>query len=245
MLTTGNLSGRLPAIMSTPDEHLGSPLKSAYGVAMFDLFGFPSKAIIDYGLMVPDDDLAEGGREHEPHITLKYGLTGSLEDVQAALRDQPECLITFGVTSYFETPEFDVVYVEVESEGLGSLNAHLVSQVENVETQTGYTPHATVAYVKKGLGSKYAGATFLETYQDRLSVVTYSSPNKLRTSIPLLMDLDRVALNGTTKFLLADNGRPIKTKPDPHIASEESASAWLASVLPPDAQGIESAGSVE
>ena len=125
-----------------------------------------SAEILNFTLSIPEEDLyteEEGmGRELEVHITVKYGLMSeSPEEVKEALKQygKKEIEVELGDVSLFENPDekYDVVKVDVISEDLHQLNA-LFSKLDNKDSHPQYTPHCTIAYVKKGLGKKYEGS---------------------------------------------------------------------------------------
>ncbi len=117
------------------------------------------KTILALGKEIDPEDLfageAENGLEKDPHITVKYGLT---IDDQKAVR---ECLegekggnVTIGKSSIFECDEYDVVKLTVTSKTLERLHTQLNCLPHN-DKHPEYKPHATIAYVKKGMGKKY------------------------------------------------------------------------------------------
>jgi hypothetical protein len=152
----------------------------------------PSKtaaAIIKLGNKIPDEDLAENGREKEPHITVKYGLHGNDPDaVRKLLENEMPFDVEFGTTSYFpngESGNGDVVKVDVDSPALHALNKKIADALPNTETHPTYKPHATIAFVKPGLGKKYSGNGDLLGRKVRVSSVAFSDKNGNQTRIKL------------------------------------------------------------
>jgi ribosomal protein S18 acetylase RimI-like enzyme len=112
-------------------------------------------------------DLAEDGFEENPHITVKYGLhTNDANDVKGIFADQGPITATLGTTKVFYGKEndkpYDVVIVEVTSPDLHKLNKHIAKNTDVTDTFPDYKPHLTLAYVKAGLGDKYANNTEFE-----------------------------------------------------------------------------------
>jgi 2'-5' RNA ligase len=139
-----------------------------------------------FGKRIPDADLAEDGRETEPHITVKYGLHGfDPKFVQEALAGEKAARVKLGKVSLFENDKFDVVKVDVESSDLHRLNQKVSESQPQTETHPGYKPHVTIAYVKKGRGQKYVGDTSFEGREVTLDNVTFSGRDGERTEIPL------------------------------------------------------------
>lgn len=138
---------------------------------------------------IPDADLAPNGRETNPHVTVKYGLHGDdPAPLHALLADQPPVTVKMGNTSLFPAGsdgKHDVVKVDVDSPALHTLNAKIAAALPNTETHPEYKPHATVAYVKPGLGEKYAGNAALAGHETTIDHVTLSDRNGNQTDIPL------------------------------------------------------------
>lgn len=110
--------------------------------------------IMEWGrLNIPDDALAEDGREDHPHVTVKYGLTTrdlppELSEIAKTTKPFP---IFMGVISLFTTnPKHDVVKIDVESPVLRALNKRISDAIPHEDTYPTYHPHLTVAYVQKG-----------------------------------------------------------------------------------------------
>ena len=135
---------------------------------------------------IDDQDLSPDGKEQQPHITVKYGLHGEdpteLADV---LKDQPPITVTLGKTSVFHGDDQDVVKADVESPELHDLNERIAAAMPHVDTHPDYTPHVTLAYVKPGLGDKYAGMDDLEGQQITLHQLTFSSKSGEQTTFKL------------------------------------------------------------
>ncbi len=125
----------------------------------------PPKANVALRLLqakIDKDDLAEDGMETEPHITVKYGLTGvTYPELVEETRSNGGGKVRLGVTSLFENPDADVLKVSAVSHALHALHKSL-SRLPNDDKYPEYTPHATVAYLKPGKGKKYVGLTVAE-----------------------------------------------------------------------------------
>ncbi len=147
---------------------------------------------------IAEEDLIQDGREMEPHITVKYGL---LPDtlaavVQVADKAEPFAL-AFGEVAYFSNDEFDVVFVEVFSQELIALHEAIQKAAPHVTTHPVYQPHLTLAYLKPGLGPKYAGEEladmirpgwnepFLLSTRVRVAQISFSQVDGTKVILPL------------------------------------------------------------
>lgn len=147
---------------------------------------------------IAEQDLIQDGREMEPHITVKYGL---LPDtlaavVQVADKAEPFAL-AFGEVAYFSNDEFDVVFVEVFSQELIALHEAIQKAAPHVTTHPVYQPHLTLAYLKPGLGPKYAGEEladmirpgwnepFLLSTRVRVAQISFSQVDGTKVILPL------------------------------------------------------------
>jgi len=181
--------------------------------------------LLDLGAQIPDEDLAEGGREDEPHITVRYGLhTQKAADVEPLLTDVAPLKATFGYTTYFKGDDFDVVYVSVKSPDLHALNETLAA-LEHTDTHKGYTPHVTVAYVKPGKGKEYAGKSALYGVECVFDELIFSTKGGKPTAFKL---------TGAAKSLPSVKRQPtdLEAKQLPAVAkAQDSARAALSIVL--------------
>eukprot|EP00825_Cyclidium_porcatum_P004804 TRINITY_DN12277_c0_g1_i3.p1 TRINITY_DN12277_c0_g1~~TRINITY_DN12277_c0_g1_i3.p1 ORF type:complete len:307 (-),score=40.68 TRINITY_DN12277_c0_g1_i3:472-1392(-) len=109
--------------------------------------------------IIKSDDLHEKGIEDESHVTVLYGFHDEVtsDEVFALYKEnyplKPLEIKISGI-SIFENPEFDVVKFDVNSDELAEINK-LMRTLPNTQTFPDYHPHITIAYVKKGSGSKY------------------------------------------------------------------------------------------
>lgn len=138
---------------------------------------------------IPDDELADDGREEEPHVTALYGLHGSDPDeVRELVRDFGPVPIVLGKTSIFPDSGkgYDVVKIDVTGERLQELH-DLLASPEHTDTHPEYRPHVTLAYVQAGEGKRYARIwdDAMEGVKLTLSELVFSDQDGKRTIIPL------------------------------------------------------------
>lgn len=109
--------------------------------------------------IIKSEDLHEKGLEKEPHVTILYGFHNEVNsnDVFKLYKEnfslKPIKIKITGI-SVFNNNEFDVVKFDVNSKELHDIN-RLMRNLPNTQTFPDYHPHITIAYVKKGTGSKY------------------------------------------------------------------------------------------
>lgn len=145
-----------------------------------------AERLLTFAASIPDKDLAEDGREDDPHVTVKYGLHDpDPESVRRALRGVKPIPIMFGKTSVFGADDHDVLYVVVESPYLVALNKRLTKALPVTDTHPKYVPHVTIAYLKPSLGQKYAGDDRFEDLTATIDAVRFSTPDGDATDLPL------------------------------------------------------------
>lgn len=145
-------------------------------------------AVRDFAKTIPENELAEKGREDEPHVTVKYGLHSTdSTGVRAALTGETPATVHFGKLSVFRTPDADVLKVGVSSPDLHRMNAKIAEGNEHTDTYPQYSPHVTVAYLKPGDGAKYDGKPLpgLTGKSVTMNSVTFSPHEGERSDIPL------------------------------------------------------------
>lgn len=158
-----------------------------YSSTQVNLGGAESEALRAHGATIPDNHLAEDGRESAPHITVKYGLHGEKhEPVQQALNGEGPIAATLGKTSLFSNEDADVLKVDVDSPDLHRLNRKIAA-LPHTDTHPDYKPHLTVAYLKPGEGKRYAGQDVPGVTGKRVTFnsVTFSGKDGNKTEIPL------------------------------------------------------------
>ena len=131
-----------------------------YATTQINLPSDLAKRVLVMASKIDDADLAEDGREDEPHITVLYGLR-DLQGIEETIAGFGKIPIILGKTSLFENEEYDVVKVDVDSERLHKLY-EVLSKLPNENKYDKYIPHVTLAYVKKGAGKKYVGLSDVE-----------------------------------------------------------------------------------
>ena len=89
------------------------------------------------------------GRENAPHTTIKYGIhSQDPEEIKELIKDFKQFPISFGKISKFNSEEYDVIKIEMESKELRKLNKLISDNLECTDKHD-FNPHLTIAYVKK------------------------------------------------------------------------------------------------
>lgn len=136
--------------------------KYDYGCVMARIDENAARVILDFNYktisdhMIYEEDGHDYGREVQPHITLKYGLTEGYTEEQ--MKKLLQHVIPFDVKvtgmSVFENDKYDVIKFDVDGKELRALN-ELFSKLPNHDEYSDYNPHLTLAYVHKGMGKKF------------------------------------------------------------------------------------------
>jgi len=92
-------------------------------------------------------DMENGGIEDKAHITVLYGVEDKV-DLKKYFTKPIEIKIDNKVT-YFDQKEFTVAKIEVFSDELKKLHYNIKKNEPNSHKYT-YSPHITIAYLKKG-----------------------------------------------------------------------------------------------
>lgn len=169
---------RLSTASAETDEH-------EFSCVLLQLPGDLSFDIRQLGDRIAQDDLAGDGREENPHITVKFGLhADDATELSRLVADAEPIAIQLGPCGVFTGPEHDVVRIDVIGEGIKELNAMIARSMQHTDTHPEFIPHITIAYVKPGLGQRYASD--LNDLEGRVAVfdkVIFS--NKRREHSPI------------------------------------------------------------
>jgi hypothetical protein len=130
-------------------------------------------------------DLGEDGKEGHPHITAKYGLiTTDTEEVREVVSGTRGGKVRMGKTSLFEKEDCDVLKVSITGHALHALWKAL-STLDNEDKFDEYKPHATLAYLKPGMGKKYSGLDTIDGLEFTFDSFMFEDKNDVKTEIAL------------------------------------------------------------
>jgi 2'-5' RNA ligase len=93
--------------------------------------------------------------------------------------------VRLGVISIFDNDRFDVVKVEALGSGLHKFNSLLASNLYYSQMYKTYSPHITIAYIKKGTCRNLIGNEIFKDKTWKASSIIFSSRNRTKTKIPL------------------------------------------------------------
>lgn len=172
----------------------------SYGCVMAPLSPELTDEVFAAQEWIEPDDLAEDGLEDNPHVTIRYGLieTGAHElAILGALgQAEPPFAITLGAPGIFHGKDADVLYLSVDCPALARLHTLIGSLISCAPSDYGvYTPHVTLAYLKKGTAGKYLSVCDITGAAGLSGAMTLADRDERITEIPLTGHL--VALAGS------------------------------------------------
>jgi len=134
------------------------------------------KMIPKDSLYVSEDEGIEG-LEDMPHVTIKYGLHDTTPDeVKKLSKGFGKIKIKLGdVTKFEENPNFDVLKIDISGDKLKELNKILSDNMEHSDKFDKYTPHATLAYIKKGCCKDLVNNDFFKDLEDEIDEIYFTS----------------------------------------------------------------------
>ena len=138
--------------------------------------------------LIPNTNLFGDGFETDPHVTLLYGIheehpTLPLIDI---LETHPKFTVTLGDVSLFtEDEEFDVVKTDIHCNDLFVLRSTMLTVCYYTLTFPEYIPHATIAFVKKGMCDYLIGNPVFRGLSFVVDSVMFSSSNGSKRKIML------------------------------------------------------------
>ncbi|HRT84923.1 MAG TPA: 2'-5' RNA ligase family protein [Bacteroidales bacterium] len=140
---------------------------------------FGQNIITDDMLFFDPQEPDDYGREKDPHITIKFGLTQSYKPEQMAefLKGTKPFFIRITGMDIFQNPKFDVVKMNVEGEKLNRLR-QIFDQLPNADKYKVYHPHMTLAYLRPGLGSRFQNRNIGKFAKVLIQRIVYSDRGK-------------------------------------------------------------------
>lgn len=159
-----------------------------------------------FGMSLPNDRLyvcdgkgdIHGGRDNDPHVTLKYGITTiDPDEVARAVESVEPFEVRLGRCGVFHNQDSVVLKLRVDSPGLVALHHRVCLKLDHVDTYRDYRPHITVAYMVKDERDPYYYRRF---YDDSFSgegfvadQLEFSTPAGNRYTLPFNGGMSEVA----------------------------------------------------
>lgn len=158
-----------------------------------------SKKNIPNDILYTEPKSSSYGRENDIHITVKYGIhSPDADSIKSIVESESIIEGKLDEISRFTTDErYDVLKIEVESEGLQRLNKLIAESTECTDTHPTYKSHITLAYVQKNKGKDLVGDKKFAGRKFKVDFVRFSSKNGDKTNIKLKSSSKRVFLGGT------------------------------------------------
>lgn len=156
-----------------------------YGCAMV-YFDFPQMneihQMIDESHVYTDESDRTFGLEDEPHTTLLYGLHSNDiadEAVMEICKSTEYGPLVLENASLFENEKYDVLKFDVRNPVLAKVNGEL-AKLPHTTNFPDYHPHATIAYLKPGMGKAYTEKLKDTTFEVYPNKIVYSKPDGSR-----------------------------------------------------------------
>ena len=162
--------------------------KYEYGCVMGQIPSNIAASIIQFGKsIIPDEFLyfdptgrEEYGRETEPHITIKFGLTQpySRGQLQQFFVGSHPFNITIRNLGVFNNSQFDVVKINVEPDAELLRLREVFNALPNEDKYKEYHPHITLAYAKPGYGKRFENRKGKGFSKVQINTIKYSDQSK-------------------------------------------------------------------
>ena len=175
----------------------------SYGCLMIRLPRPIAEKVMGFGASIPDDCLFTGdsessGREHDIHITIKYGLkTVDPDEIEKVVEGVEPFSVELGRCGVFHNDECIVLKLAVESKGLMALNNKVCLALDHRDKHVIYRPHVTVAYLNKNHQDPYYYRQFcVDDFKGEVFGVDqldFTTPKGNRYIIPLNGKRSKVA----------------------------------------------------
>ena len=130
------------------------------------------------------------GKDMNPHVTVMYGLSPVEETrVKELLTKVPKNIMAeLGKVSKFSHADtaYDVLKIEVKSPHLNKIHEIIRKNFDNNYKWPQYSPHVTLAYVKKGTCNEYVGNKTFEGMKVMFETFMYSNGiRELNHAVPM------------------------------------------------------------
>lgn len=176
-------------VAKTPEVIQKSEGPHKFASTQVQLTGEIGGKMLAFAQSIPANELADDGIETDPHVTVKYGIhSDDPKGVIEAVKQSEPITLTLGDLTLFpatDDHDYDVLKIDVDSPALSALHDVISEACENTETHSTYQPHATIAYLKRGIGQKYVGKSPVSGETFTANQITFSATDGTRTAIYL------------------------------------------------------------
>jgi|SRR5271166_1409541 len=120
-----------------------------------------AEKVMEAAAKIPTDELAEDGRENQPHVTIKYPVSEEdPEKLREAIANQSPFTITLGKCLVFPTDTAGQKALVAEAHGGPLLKLHKAvdAAIGGDPDKYHYRPHVTIAYISVDVAQEYEGS---------------------------------------------------------------------------------------
>ena len=167
-------------------------VKYDHSCIMVDLPKSLSKDVISWcNKNISEDTLYKDGesygRENHIHVTLFYGLKdGDIEEVKKIAKRYDPFQVRLGlVTAFKDKDDYDVLKIDIESGDLQKFHYDIDNDIDNENSYPTYSPHVTIAYLKKGEANKYIGDESFKGKTFKVNKIVFSTGDQDQVEVSL------------------------------------------------------------
>ena len=159
--------------------------------------------------VIPESDLMADGYEENLHVTTKYGVKESEDDLVKAVAGQAAFVVELGKTHVFDPSESSdgaaPVAVLVDAPELHELHT-AIDKAMGVKEDSfpDYLPHVCLAYVKPEAASKYEGLDIFKGIAFEADSITISKKDRVCVAVPFGKAKTAASDRGSCVTLAAD-----------------------------------------
>lgn len=140
-------------------------------------------------------NIAEGGLEDRPHVTILYGLEDRAKaDIEKIFADFGPVTVWFGKVKAFLAAETgksaDVLYVEVLGREVDILHLLVAAYLPTVSTNPFFKPHMTLAYLMPGEAAPFIGESYFEGQKATVDKIEFAETNEDISTIKLAEEME-------------------------------------------------------
>lgn len=149
------------------------------------------KRILDEELYtVPSEGGRSYGREDKIHVTLGFIKEDDSEKVRDAVKAFGAVPLSLGQVSRFRPlgEDYDVIKIAVRSPKLMKLHRLIAMKFKMTDKHPSYSPHVTIAYVKKGCCAEMVGNRPLRDGDIKVPILQFENRYNRKTPISLTED---------------------------------------------------------